>query len=75
MVVLHIQLDWASGEGEHGAVAADGVLAAAGESCEGVFIEAAGWGGVELEVGIDEGEKAGEKDEGHHDDKERRALR
>ena len=42
MIVLHVKLNWAPRQGEHGAVVADGVLAAAGEGGEAVFIEAAG---------------------------------
>jgi hypothetical protein len=63
LVVPHKEVQGEAGWGDFGAVQGGGILAAAGEGGEGVFVEAAGGGEFELEVGGDEGEQGEEREE------------
>ena len=60
--VAHEELDGSSSHGPGSAVAADSVLTAAGEGTQNVFIEAAGGGIDQLEVGRDEREESAEEE-------------
>lgn len=57
--MAEVDRDGAVGEGEWGSGGGDAVLSAAGELREVVFVETAGFGGDELEVGSAEGEEGG----------------
>lgn len=64
--VAHVELDRGASVGPEGAVAAYSVLSSTGVVNEEVFVEAAGGGVEELEVGRDEGKEEGEEGCGEH---------
>lgn len=64
LVVLHVELNGASGNGPWGTVP-DSILAAARESAEFIFVETTDFGALESEMGGDERKK--EKEQGGSD--------
>lgn len=61
-VMTHEKLDSTAAQGPLGTVGGRGVLAAAGKDADNIFVETAGGGGEESEVGCDEGEEGEEKE-------------
>ena len=72
-IIFHLQLNSSIYYRKLSAIAADGILTAAGESGGGGAIVASRWGIVELEVGCGEGDEAGDE-EGEVEGKGRHAA-